>query len=38
VKRIYNLEQGEGFMCKIGGSRANLELLFLNQGPGWKFP
>jgi hypothetical protein len=23
-------------MCKIGGPRANLELLFENQGPRWK--
>jgi hypothetical protein len=32
VKRICKLEQREGFIRKIGGSRDNLELLFENQG------
>jgi hypothetical protein len=32
VKRICNLEQGKGFMCKIGGLRAYLQIDFKNQG------
>jgi hypothetical protein len=26
VDRICNLEQGKGFMCEIGGPRANLQI------------
>jgi hypothetical protein len=32
VERIFNLEQGKGFMCKIGGPRANLHIEYENRG------
>jgi hypothetical protein len=36
VERICNLEQGKGFMCKIEGLGADLQIEFVNQGPRCK--